>query len=91
MPIPNFGCCFLVSGEDSLNSNTEFRTSMNEDGKGIVLWKSSEGRQYSDDKLGNQICATTFKTDNMGALVSSGEPVSLGSLVKEIGNLMSRC
>ncbi len=83
----NFGCCFLVSGEDSLNSNTEFRTSMNEDGKGIVLWKSSEGQQYSDDKLGNQICATTFKTDNTGALVSSGEPVSLGSLVKEIGNL----
>lgn len=83
----NFGSRLLVADEDSLTDNTDFRTAMTTDGKGILLWKSSEGRQYSDDKLGNQICAAIFATDDMGAVVSSGETVSLSSLVKEIGNL----
>lgn len=83
----NLGCQLLLSDESSLTTDKEFRVAINQKGQGILLWKYSEGRQYNEDKLGTQIYAGIFKTDEAGEITSSGRPISLNRLLSEINNL----
>lgn len=83
----DFGIHPLVSDENSLTPDTEFQAAMNEDGKGILLWKNAGSNQDNDTKLINQIYAGTFITDENGEIASSRGPVPLSGLSNEINNL----
>lgn len=83
----NLGCQMLLADESSLTPDKEFRVAINQKGQGILLWKYSEGRQYSDDKLGTHIYAGMFMTDEKGEIASSGRPISINQLLSEINNL----
>lgn len=84
--VGNFGRYSLMSNVDSITCDTKFRVAMNEKGKGAILWKSSEGVQYSDESLAAQIDAGVFTTDESGEIVSCRGPVSLSGYVSEINN-----
>lgn len=83
----DFGIYTLVSDENSLTPDTEFQAAMNEDGKGILLWKDAGNNQDNDTKLINQIYAGTFITDENGQIASSRGPIPLSGLSNEINNL----
>lgn len=81
------GCYTLLSATDSLAVDSKFRVAMNQKGKGILLWKNSDGTQFSDDSLASQINAGMFTTDTSGNIVSSVGPVTLSDYISEINNL----
>lgn len=83
----DFGIYPILSDDNSLTPDTEFQAAMNEDGKGILLWKNAGNNQDNDTKLINQIYAGTFITDENGEIASSRGPVPLSGLFSEINNL----
>lgn len=83
----DFGIYPILSDDNSLTPDTEFQAAMNEDGKGILLWKNAGNNQDNDTKLINQIYAGTFITDENGEIASSRGSVPLSGLSNEINNL----